>query len=115
MDPARLAEDYVKSDARTIGDIMTHDVAVVEQDAPLHSAVDVMERRRVKRLPVVKAGKLVGILSRANVLVAFVYKARSEKADGATDGGIRKAILDEFEKTNGCMAIAWQSLYAAAR
>ncbi len=95
---SRLAEDYVKSHARTVKDIMSKDVAVIDSNAPLDDAVEMMERRGVKRLPVVNGGTLVGIISRADILAAFVYKARSEKKESASDGEIRQAIISEFEK-----------------
>jgi CBS domain-containing protein len=98
MGPARLADEYVKSHARMVKDVMTADVALLDPQDSLDTAVDLMERRGIKRVPVVSDGKLIGILSRADVLAAYVYKVRSSNSSGATDGEIRKSILDAFEK-----------------
>lgn len=98
MGPARLADEYVKSHALKVEDVMSTDIACVGPQDSLDSAVDLMERRGIKRVPVVSDRKLIGILSRADVLAAYVYKVRSTSSDGATDGEIRKNILDAFEK-----------------
>jgi len=98
MGSARLADEYVKSHALKVRDVMTTDVLTIDAADSLDVAVDLMERRRVKRLPVVSDGKLIGILSRADVLAAFVYKVRATKPSSATDGEIRQAILEAFEK-----------------
>ena len=97
---AGLADEYVKSHALKVKDVMTADVVAINSDDTLDAAVDLMEKRRIKRLPVIKDGKLIGILSRADVLAAFVYKARAAKPSAAKDGDIRRAILDAFEKEN---------------
>ena len=98
MGSSRLADEYVKSHGLKVKDVMTTDVATVDAADTLDTAVDYMERRGVKRLPVVSDGKLIGILSRADVLAAFVYNVRKESSDGKSDGEIRQAILDAFEK-----------------
>lgn len=98
MGPARLADEYVKSHALKVKDVMTNDVASVGPHDTLDSAVDLLERRGIKRVPVVSDGKLIGILSRADVLAAYVYKVRSTSSSGATDGEIRKSVLEAFEK-----------------
>ena len=98
MGSARLADEYVKSHALKVKDVMTSNVVSVDAADSLDTAVDLMERHRVKRLPVVSDGKLIGILSRADVLAAYVYKVRATKPGSATDGEIRQAILEAFEK-----------------
>lgn len=98
MGSARLADEYVKSHALKVKDVMTSTVVSIDAADSLDTAVDLMERHRVKRLPVVSDGKLIGILSRADVLAAYVYKVRATKPGSATDGEIRQAILEAFEK-----------------
>ena len=57
-----------------------------------------MERRRIKRLPVVEDGKLIGIVSRANLMHALASMAREVKAPAEADDIIRDRILAELAK-----------------
>src|SRR5215813_1286805 len=66
--PGRLATEYVQACGRKIDEVMTPDLHTITPDTTLEEIVRLMERHRVKRLPVVEAGKLVGIVSRANLL-----------------------------------------------
>lgn len=62
----------VPSHERTVADVMTKDVVVVSPDADHAEAARLMEKERIKRLPVVDDGQLVGLVSRADMLRAFV-------------------------------------------
>jgi len=66
-----LARDYVKSHARTVRDIMTRDVVSISDTAELADIAMLLETKRIKRVPVVRDGKLVGIVSRANLVRAL--------------------------------------------
>jgi len=66
-----LARDYVKSHARTVRDIMTRDVVAVSDTAELADIAMLLETKRIKRVPVVRDGRLVGIVSRANLVRAL--------------------------------------------
>lgn len=63
-------------DARTVAEIMTSDPVTIAADTPLEEAVRLMDQHKVKRLPVVKDGEVVGILSRANLLLGLLRKYR---------------------------------------
>ena len=69
--PGRLADEYVHTHARKIGDVMTPDPYTVAEDTALEDVVRLMEKHRIKRLPVVRGKQLVGIISRANLLHAL--------------------------------------------
>jgi CBS domain-containing protein len=90
--PGRLAEDYVQAHARRVADVMTRDVACVAEDAPLAEVVRLMESRRIKRLPVLRDGCLVGLVSRADLLRALAGAAATAAAPGG-DAAIRAAVL----------------------
>src|SRR6516165_1036435 len=66
LGPGRLADEYVHSHGRKVGEIMTPEVTTVSEDAPLEEVVKIMEHRRIKRVPVISGTKIVGIISRAN-------------------------------------------------
>jgi CBS domain-containing protein len=65
--PGQLADEYAHAHGRKVEEVMTRDVVTVAEDASLEEAVRLLERHHIKRLPVVKGGAMVGILSRANL------------------------------------------------
>src|SRR6516164_1670190 len=96
--PGRLATEYVHAAGRKVSDIMTPDPCTVVPETSLEQIVDVMERRRIKRLPVVEDGKLIGIVSRANLMHALASVAREVKSPAEADDLIRDRILAELAK-----------------
>ncbi|GGD82125.1 CBS domain-containing protein [Caballeronia grimmiae] len=76
------AADYVKSHARTVGEIMSRDVVCVQEDTSLAEIASVLETRHIKRVPVLREHRLVGIVSRSNLVQAL---ASATVAKGATD------------------------------
>jgi CBS-domain-containing membrane protein len=66
-----LARDYPKSHTRTVKDVMTRDVVSVSDTTELADIANLLETKRIKRVPVVRDGKLVGIVSRANLVRAL--------------------------------------------
>ena len=91
----RQAQDYVRSHGRKVEEVMTRDVATVGPDTPLAQIVDVMERRHIKRVPVVEDGRLVGLVSRSDFLRALAQELG--KAPPATsDAIIREKIAAEL-------------------
>jgi CBS domain-containing protein len=91
--PGRLADEYVHSSGRKVAEVMTPDPYTIGEDASLESVVEAMERRRIKRLPVVRNGRIVGIVSRANLMHALVSVARSAPQPAGNDITIRERIL----------------------
>lgn len=65
-----LAAEYVKAHARNVADVMTRIVISASPDSPLHEIAALMERNAIKRVPIVKDGYLVGVVSRANLIQA---------------------------------------------
>lgn len=62
------AADYVKAHGRQAREVMTREVITVPDDVPIGRAAAVLEKHRIKRIPVLRDGKLVGIVSRSNLL-----------------------------------------------
>jgi CBS domain-containing protein len=102
MGPGRLASDYVDAHARTVGEVMSQDVASVKPHDTLPEVVRLMEKHHVKRVPVIENERLVGIVSRANLVRALVHTmTRTAAAEGAkvhSDSEIRDRILAEMGK-----------------
>jgi len=94
-----LAQEYVKSHGRTVKDIMTRDVITVTADANLADVATLLESRRIKRVPVMRDGKIVGIISRANLvraLSATLMAAPSGPSGSDDDRTIRAQLLSEL-------------------
>ena len=90
-----LARDYIKSHAGTVRDIMTRGVATVDDTADLAEVADLLETRRIKRVPVLRDGKLVGIVSRANLVRALAATVSEPVSDG-DDRTVRTKLLAEL-------------------
>jgi CBS domain-containing protein len=100
-DSGRLAEEYVHSHGCTVTDVMTRDVVTVAPDAPLSDAVELMVRHHVKRLPVLRGGGVIGIISRVDLLHAFLVatlKAAPAALDDAAISDRLKAELAQHPK-----------------
>jgi CBS domain-containing protein len=81
---------------------MTPSPVTVTEDTTLPEIVTLMERKRVKRVPVVRHGKLVGIVTRSNLLQAVASLAEDVPDPTADDDHIRKRIFDEMAKQEWC-------------
>jgi CBS domain-containing protein len=92
---SRLAAEYIKSHAIRLADIMTRDVVSVNELATLCEVADLMETRRIKRVPVVHDGKLVGVVSRADLLRLLASGGATLPNDEA-DRSIRSRLFAEL-------------------
>src|ERR1700730_12253482 len=70
LGPGKEATDFVHEIGRNSAELMTPEPMTVSEDADLEEIVELMEKNSVKRLPVMRGDKLVGIVSRANLLQA---------------------------------------------
>ncbi|NVO15076.1 MAG: CBS domain-containing protein [Rhodoplanes sp.] len=92
-----LAAEYVKEHARKVADVMTRDLITASPDTPVAEIATLLERNRIKRVPIVQAGKLVGIVSRANLLHALATQRRQAPSSPVADADLRKRIMDSLE------------------
>lgn len=97
-DAALLAE-YIKSHGQTASDVMTPNVLAVSPDTPIVEIAEIFESRHVKRVPVLDGEKLVGIVSRANLVQALAAQTRMPARSAETsDTEIRDLLYDEVAK-----------------
>lgn len=89
-DPARLAREYARSHGRTAQDIMTTDPVTLGPDVPIDRVAKLLEERDIRRVPIVASGRLLGVISRADLLKA-VLDAPAEAA-AADDAAIRREL-----------------------
>ena len=94
----RLANEYVRTHTRRVDDIMTRDVVSVAEDTPLTEVVRLMERHRIKRVPVLRDGALIGIVSRADLLGAIRRLLVAEPKTAAGDETIRRHVLAQLAR-----------------
>ncbi len=98
LGPGRAAADYTVAHARKVSEAMSDQVVSIAPDTSLEQAVALMERHRIKRLPVVANGKLVGIVSRADLLRALVDHADKEAVAPRSDEDIRARLEAEIDR-----------------
>ncbi len=88
-----MARDFVKSSGHKVSDVMTKQVVSVGEDTPLAAIAEILEKRHIKRVPVVNKGKLVGIVSRADLVRALLLGRAAPGAAAASDADIRDHFL----------------------
>jgi CBS domain-containing protein len=89
----QIAADFVHQHGRKVGDIMTPDPLTVNEDTPLDQIVQIMESNSVKRLPVMREGRLVGIVTRSDFLAALAEIAGKIPSPSADDDQIRNEVM----------------------
>jgi CBS domain-containing protein len=94
--PGRLAERYTRTHGRTVGEIMTVDVIAVDAATPLAEVVSLMQSRHIRRLPVLQAGQITGIVSRADIMRELGRLLAAAQAGPKSDAQIRQCVLAQF-------------------
>jgi CBS domain-containing protein len=92
------ANDFVAAHTRRVADVMTKEVVTAGPDATLHELVELMERHRIKRIPIVRDGALVGIVSRADLLCALLSREPDRPIPQPSDTALRHAVIETLEK-----------------
>ncbi len=98
MGPGRMAAEYSHSHGCKVSEVMTKEVQSVDEVTPIEDIVDLMERRRIKRVPVLCGGQVVGIVTRSNLMHAMVSLARVAQPAATDDAAIREHLLAEMQK-----------------
>ena len=91
--PGQLADEYVHASGRKVEEVMTLDPCVAAETDSLEKVVQLMERKHIKRLPVMRDGRMVGIVSRANLMHALAGLVREVQPQPGPDWAIRNQIL----------------------
>ena len=93
-----LAADFAKSHGKRVGEVMSTGVISVSEDTPLSGIAALFERKRIKRVPVVKEGRLVGIVSRANLIQALASVVGQIDEPDETDRQIRLELMARLQQ-----------------
>ena len=95
------AGNYVKAHGPHTKDVMTRKVTTVDEETQVEKIVEILENRHILRVPVMRADRLVGIVSRANLLqglVASLEETRATSTEIVDDTGIQREIMTELTK-----------------
>jgi CBS domain-containing protein len=90
-----VAADYVKAYGRKVADVMTQNVLTATPETPLNEIATLLERNSIKRVPIVRDGQLVGIVSRANLVQAIAGAPKGLEIP-LSDSVIRDRLLDHL-------------------
>ena len=97
--PEERARTYLKSHGLTARDVMTRKVITADENTPLEKIATLLERNHIKRVPVLRRGKLVGIASRANLLHGLVARGgKAAKATRPNAARIRDGVMAEIQR-----------------
>lgn len=98
-DADEWARNYAKTHGRRVTDVMTREVATVDEAASLPEIAGLLERRRIKRVPVMRGGEVVGIVSRANLLQGLAASPVQPGAAAAQgDRALRAGVEQEMRR-----------------
>ena len=100
LGPGKLAVEFVHARGRRVCDVMADDPVTATEDTSLQELVRLMEKNRVKRLPIMRNGAIVGIVTRSNLLAAVAGLAREIPDPSADDDHIRNRIIQSIEKND---------------
>ncbi len=93
------AAAYVRTHGRRAREIMTTDLTTVGPDTPIAEIADILETKRIRRVPVVVAGKVLGIVARADLLKALAMRLHAEPGPiDSDDRSIQIRLLEEFRQ-----------------
>ncbi|MFK3966996.1 CBS domain-containing protein [Ensifer adhaerens] len=89
--PQQGLETYIKAHSWRVGDVMTKDPVTVEADASVDQIAAMMATQAIKRVPVVQRGRLLGVVSRRDILQVVLSSKPERFATG--DEAIRRAVM----------------------
>jgi CBS domain-containing protein len=99
LGPGKMAAEYVHAHGRKVNEVMSNQAKTVGPATPLEEVVSLMEKQRIKRVPVVEHGRLIGIVSRANLMQALMAVSSVIPPTSASDEEIRARLWTDLEKT----------------
>src|SRR5262249_45350804 len=97
-DPDTIAAEYVKAHGRKAADVMTRDVVCVSEAAAVGEIVDLFERHGITRVPVLRDGRIIGIVSRANLVRALAAAPQPRRELAADDAAIQAQLGAELKR-----------------
>jgi CBS domain-containing protein len=96
-DPDSMAREYVKSHGHKARDVMTRVVVSVAEDASLADVADVLDTQRIRQVPVTSGGRLVGMISRADLVRALAEATITSSKPRPDNGTLQKAVWEQVK------------------
>jgi CBS-domain-containing membrane protein len=96
MPASTLAHDFAKAHGRKVSEVMSNRVISASEATPLGEVATLLEKHRIKRLPVLRDGRLVGIVSRSNLIQALASSHIAADGDAESDRAIRLKLLERL-------------------
>ena len=93
-----LAAEFAKSHGRRVAEVMSRRIISAEEDTPLSEIATMLEKHRIKRLPILRNGKLVGVVSRSNLIQALASSQTPPAKGTESDRHIRLELLDRLKQ-----------------
>jgi CBS domain-containing protein len=97
-DDAAMARDYIRAHSHRVADVMTKNVVTAEERTSLADIAALMQRHRVKRIPILREGRVVGIVSRANLLQGLLAREPLESESSPGDEKLRSVVEAELAR-----------------
>jgi CBS domain-containing protein len=93
-----MADEFLREHSRRVGDLMTREVVSAEPDTPVADIATLLERHRIKRTPIVEDGRIVGIVSRANLIQALAtYRHKAGEQRPVADAELREKVVSRLK------------------
>ena len=96
-DPNHSAREFTKAHGLRAQDVMTRHVISIQADADLSEVAAILDRSRIKRVPVLRAGKLVGLIARSDLVKALSRTAGSAATGNIRDGDLQRTLNDKMK------------------
>jgi CBS domain-containing protein len=97
MPASKLAERFAKAHGKRVSEVMSTNVIFASEDTPVSEIAALLETHRIKRVPIINDGKIVGIVSRSNLMQALASCTLAEPKS-KTDRSIRLELLDRLRQ-----------------
>jgi CBS domain-containing protein len=91
---SQLAKEFAKAHGKTVAQLMSTHVVSANEDTPLSEIAALLERNRIKRVPIIRDGELVGIVSQSNLVQALASSEMAATPKLESDKVIRLEVLD---------------------
>ena len=112
--PEQSAHDYVHAHSMKVADLMSCQLIAVDEDTSLDRVINLMERHHIKRLPVLRKGKVIGIISRANLMRALASLHRSASKTHAMTRSFASGSSPTSKSRTGLTVLTSWCWYAGA-
>jgi CBS domain-containing protein len=96
--PGREAEEYARAHGRQVGEVMSRGIVSAPPDVDLAGVVSLMEAHHVKRVLILERDRLVGIITRADILRALLQELSDSPDPGTNDQEIRQRFRTALQE-----------------